>query len=107
MSLFDLQPLTPDEIRERLHAGHQGETIMKYSSRGPGPGVWRTVRHRPWWEKLGKGPEGAQCKGCAFLRRMENVKTYFKCGKQEITSGPGTDIRAKDPACALFVMRSE
>lgn len=100
MSLFDGTALTLAEINAKL--GHSGETIRGLSQNAPGRTVWRTKRHRPWWELLGKGPEDKRCADCQFLVRKRASKTYLKCGKQNITSGPGTDIRAKDSACRLF-----
>lgn len=101
MSLFDLQPLSLDEIRLRQGFG-EGPTIRKLSSRGPGPGVWRTIRHKPWWMFEGKGPEGKHCKDCEFFSGTGNAGKYKKCGKQAMSHGPGTDIRGKDEACRLF-----
>lgn len=106
MSLFDLMPLSVQEILARQALG-DGGTIRKLSMRGPGKPVVRTVRHKPWWMLIGNGPEGATCKTCKFLRRVVHAKTYLKCGKQTITSGPGTDIHAKDPACRLYEGRGE
>lgn len=109
MSLFDLEPLPapiPYEARhgeERLSAN--GQTIMRLSSHGPGGPVWRTVRHRPWWQLLGPGPVGETCAECQSLHRRRHATTYFKCGRQAITSGAGTDIRASDPACRFFQSR--
>jgi hypothetical protein len=63
----------------------------------------RTRRHKPWWMLLGAGPADQTCASCTFLRRNGHEGEYFKCGRQLITNGPGTDIRKKDPACRLFV----
>jgi len=100
MSLFDGQPLTPEDQerhRRNVEVG-QGPTIRKQDWQG----VWRTIRHKPWWMLLGKGPEGKRCDDCQFLRRQRFSKTYMKCGQQVATRGAGTDIRAKDEACRLF-----
>ncbi len=53
MSLFDLQPLTVNEIKERMAFSGDGPTVRRTSSTGK---VY-TVRHKPWWISLGKGPE--------------------------------------------------
>lgn len=98
MSLFDQQPVSLDEIRQRMALGQEGGTIRKISATGK----LYTVRHKPWWMLLGKGPAGQCCKGCTFLRVVRTGKRYFKCGRQSITSGPGTDIRCQDEACRLF-----
>lgn len=100
MSLFDGQPLTPEDqerVRQNVLRG-EGPTIRKQD----GKGVWRTVRHKPWWMLLGKGPEGKHCDECEFLSVNVGTKRYFKCGKQVKTMGTGTDIRRKDEACRLF-----
>lgn len=100
MSLFDGQPLTPEDqerIRQNVLRG-EGPSIRKQD----GKGIWRTVRHKPWWMLIGKGPDGKTCDDCEYLRRYRMAKTYMKCGQQAITSGAGTDIRAKDEACRLF-----
>ena len=50
-------------------------------------------------DRVGAGPEGATCGGCGNLRERRHNRTYFKCGLEPITGGPGTDIRRKDRAC--------
>lgn len=52
----------------------------------------------------GTGPAGENCKTCRHLCRQRMAKTYLKCGlmRASWTGGPGTDIRAKDPACARW-----
>ena len=94
MSLFDLQPLTANEIKERMAFSGDGPTVRRTSSTGK---VY-TVRHKPWWISLGKGPEGKTCADCKFLIGDR----YKKCRRQIMTSGAGTDIRAKDEACTLY-----
>ena len=103
MSLFDGQPLTADDmerVRQSIIKG-EGPTIRKPD----GKGVWRTIRHKPWWMLVGKGPEGKTCNDCEFLRRQRFGKTYMKCGQQLTSRGAATDIRAKDEACRLFESR--
>ena len=97
MSLFDLIPLTIEQIRAN-QALHDGPTIRKYSG-GLKP-VLRTMRHKPWWMLVGKGPDGQTCGGCVHLERRGGK--YFKCGQHPTTAGTGTDIRCKDEACSLF-----
>lgn len=62
----------------------------------------RAYRRRPWWVDVGPGPQGATCKRCKWLRKVQFSKTYYKCGFQTITHGPGTQIAMKDPACRFF-----
>lgn len=49
----------------------------------------------------GTGPANETCSTCShFIRRLGG--RYFKCGLTRWTHGPGTDIRAKSPACKLW-----
>lgn len=52
----------------------------------------------------GSGPDGETCGSCANLVRKRMSKVYLKCGLVEKlwTSGAGTDVRAKDPACSKW-----
>lgn len=52
----------------------------------------------------GGGPKGETCKTCAHYALRERAKKYRKCGLmvKVWTGGPGTDILAKSPACALW-----
>lgn len=99
MSLLDLRPITIEEIRMRPGMG-DGPTIRKLSG-GLTPTL-RTIRHKPWHLIVGAGPEGETCQTCAFVVSSGNAGKYKKCGKQNITHGPGTDILMKDAACRLF-----
>jgi hypothetical protein len=49
----------------------------------------------------GTGPHGETCKTCAHYTLKVMAKAYRKCGLMHAhwTGGPGTDIRARDPAC--------
>jgi hypothetical protein len=53
----------------------------------------------------GTGPKGETCGTCAHLARHRMAKTYLKCDLIRWTSGPGTDVRAKDPACSRWERR--
>lgn len=46
----------------------------------------------------GTGPEGETCESCAHIARF---RRYRKCKLMERrwTGGPGTDIKARSPAC--------
>ena len=98
MSLFDGTLITLEEIRERYARASGCGTIRKITKSG----CVYTVRHRPWHEMLGPGPEGMRCKDCQFLTGHRLTKRYYKCGRQIQTYGAGTDIRLKDQACRLF-----
>jgi hypothetical protein len=53
----------------------------------------------------GTGPQGETCRTCAHrLHDEHHDKVYQKCGlmRHLWTRGPGTDIRAKDPACRYW-----
>ena len=57
----------------------------------------------------GTGPAGETCKSCEHYTLRHFAKTYRKCGlvRAAWTRGPGTDIRAKDPACQFWQGRQE
>lgn len=52
------------------------------------------------------GPAGETCRSCEHyvVKHMRSGKTFRKCGLMEAlwTHGPGSDIRASDPACRLW-----
>jgi len=54
----------------------------------------------------GTGPAGETCKGCAHKRSMGHYggKSFIKCELRRATwtSGEGTDILARSPACSKF-----
>lgn len=57
----------------------------------------------------GTGPAGKTCGDCAHDRRVQGGnRAYHKCAILEFrwTRGPGTDIKKKSPACALFNPKS-
>ena len=96
------QPLfegIPERSLAELAQTRRGKTIL--DSKG------RTVRHRPWWELIGKGPEEYRCVNCEFLVREQSRsgRNFYKCGMQAISRGPGTDILRKDAACRLFELK--
>jgi len=75
------------------------------------PDVQRTAkadRHRqqllvPMHRLYGRGPEGARCGACRHLLRTGNANnTYLKCALGPRSHGPGTDWRARWPACGRF-----
>jgi hypothetical protein len=95
MSLFDGQLLTVEEIRQRTTTAPAGSLTIR-DTKG------RTVRRRPYWMDVGKGPAETTCRDCQHLTRTGHNGKYFKCDRAPITHGPGTDIRMKDEACRLF-----
>jgi hypothetical protein len=70
----------------------------------------RTGKHRPDAPKRGHaaapgtGPAGETCKSCQHYTRIYWDKVYRKCdlARARWTHGAGSDIRAKDRACALW-----
>jgi len=73
MSLFDGEP---------YRAAYGGVCIL--DTKG------RAVRRRPWWVDLGKGPANQTCGTCKYLVKTSHCAgTYFKCGLQPMTGGPG------------------
>lgn len=63
-----------------------------------------TIPQRGHAARPGTGPEGETCGSCAHYSVQRYSKTYRKCAltKAAWTHGPGTDIRAKDPACSKW-----
>lgn len=52
---------------------------------------------------------GKTCKDCKHAVGLSYSKTYYKCElvRARWTSGTGTDIRLKDPACGMFEPEDE
>ncbi len=53
----------------------------------------------------GTGPEGETCRTCKHrTHNQSGARPYQKCALMRHcwTLGPGTDIRAKDPACRFW-----
>lgn len=89
-NLLDLmnldRALTPEERRRLLHP----------------PKAKKTGHIAP----PGTGPAGETCGSCDHKRRRLGVQGHFlKCGLNEAnwTGGYGTDIRAKDAACKMWL----
>lgn len=56
----------------------------------------------------GTGPAGETCGTCGHIYAHDyNSRTYFKCmmGKGGYTSGSGSDIRKKSPACMFWTKK--
>ena len=50
--------------------------------------------------------EGRMCKSCRHFYARGGVRgTYYKCKLNRTTSGPGTDWRARYPACGKWEAR--
>ena len=66
----------------------------------------RMVRKRGHADTPGTGPIGETCKSCAHYCVVSyRAGKHRKCGAMQRwwTHGPGTDIRAGDPACSVWV----
>lgn len=51
----------------------------------------------------GTGPPGETCRSCRYSApHGHGTRTFWKCDLVRPTSGPGTDIRLKSPACARW-----
>lgn len=68
------------------------------------PPATMRVKKRGHMGSPGNGPEGETCKSCKHIARVRLAKTYLKCdlARRRWTGGPGTDIRAGDPACEFW-----
>lgn len=68
-----------------------------------------TVRKRGHAGQPGNGPDGETCKTCKHYTLKRMAKTYRKCGlnKANWTGGPGSDIRAGDPACDFWEVKED
>lgn len=51
---------------------------------------------------FGIGPEGKKCRTCALLYRSMHSRCYLKCRLRKHTNGPGSDHKARWPACAKY-----
>lgn len=89
-TLFDLaaqdHALTPEQRKEFERAARVASSKRKGHAWHPGT-----------------GPDGETCGGCQHYTRTESDsrRTFRKCElmRAHWTHGPGSDIRAKDPAC--------
>jgi hypothetical protein len=63
----------------------------------------KKVRAKATPAEPGSGPSGETCGSCRNKYRTTGfARTYLKCALVPPTRGPGTDIRAKTPACARW-----
>ena len=93
--------LFPDRFASR------GELNMMRRGRGSASrrmtAKGKIVYDRPagYAAKPGSGPAGETCRGCAHAVNRDG---YWKCVllRARWTSGPGSDIRLKSPACARW-----
>jgi len=52
----------------------------------------------------GSGPAGETCRTCRHYTYVQCSKRYLKCAlmRPRWTNGPGTDIKARAPACSYW-----
>jgi hypothetical protein len=63
----------------------------------------RVEKGNPLIPIYGPGPEGATCRTCIHLYALGGVAGhYLKCDLRKLTHGPGSDHRAKWPACGRY-----
>ena len=64
----------------------------------------KTGQAKGYAAKPGTGPEGETCGTCKFIRTKDMAKRYHKCwhNRHNWTSGPGSDIRVRSPACGMW-----
>lgn len=63
------------------------------------------VEPRGHADRPGTGPDGETCGTCGNATYKQMGKRYYKCAllQRNWTSGRGTDIRLRDPACSQWV----
>jgi hypothetical protein len=83
-----------------------GEADPRDYRRSSGGGIYDA---KGYAARPGTGPAGESCRTCKHLYRHEMANTYFKCSlmRRIWTRGPGSDIRAKSPACARWEIKDE
>lgn len=81
-----------------------GEPITTREPPPPADGKRKSTRPNGYAAQPGSGPKGETCGSCAHCVWKEMAKSYLKCGKVRATwtGGPGTDIRARAPACSFW-----
>ena len=82
----------------------QGELALLGEGR-PLPKVWKGL----YAALPGTGPKGETCGSCRHLYRRRYSKVYLKCAlcEPKWTGGPGSDIKARAPACSKWEKREE
>lgn len=62
------------------------------------------TKPRGYFYHPGSGPAGETCGSCQHIFRNRLAKTYLKCSLNSAkwTGGPGSDIRARSPACKYW-----
>lgn len=84
--------------------------LFEVGQRMPIPGASPRQRSRATPAPVGSGPEGETCKTCLhYTRAQYHDYVHLKCGLMRAvwTHGPGTDIKAKWPACREWVPGSQ
>ena len=86
-----------------------GETVVIEISESKA--VRKPTRPNGYAAPPGTGPTGERCKTCEHSVGTGNYggRTYWKCDllRPRWTSGPGTDILLRSPACRLWEREKE
>lgn len=86
-----------------------GETVVIEISESKA--VRKPTRPNGYAAPPGTGPAGERCRSCHHAVGTGNYgcRTYYKCEliRPKWTSGPGTDILLRSPACRLWERERE
>lgn len=92
--------LSLEEARAAMKDAGKGAGVPAWAKGGTATQRARAARGLHPMGMLLKGGDGGEtCGGCTHLRRNSWSRVYLKCDLIPPTGGPGTDIRAKWPAC--------
>ncbi len=59
-------------------------------------------RIRSMHRRFGSAPTGTRCRTCVHLYARQFANRYYKCDLTRETAGPGSDWRARWPACGQY-----
>ncbi len=72
----------------------------------PAAGSKAALAAKGYARRPGSGPAGETCGSCIHAKgiKIRSGRVFYKCEiiKHRWTSGPGTDIRLKSPACEMW-----
>ena len=92
----------PIDLRAQMAEGAK----QQYLERKAGAVQRKPTVKRGYAAQPGTGPEGKTCRDCRHKLRLGNYgcKSFLKCDLRRATwtSGEGTDILARTPACSKF-----
>ena len=78
-----------------------GEPVKPPTLGGTGKPKRKATKPNGYAGIPGNGPAGETCGSCRHIYRNRQSKVYLKCElcRATWTHGPGSDIRARSPAC--------